>query len=369
MTDAGSGSGDDRTEAAGGRPPPAQAYRRFAEGEVAEASPLSARVALALSESAAARRAIEALPARRRQPRVVLAALHDLALAGRAPALAAAYAAGDAEAAARAAVDVLVEMAEAVAAVATRRPVRSDERSNGAVLHPAVALAARRAGAEAIGLVDVGCGAGLDLAVDRVGVTYSDGRSLGDPASPVQLTAEVVGDRPVPTAPVPPVVARIGVDRTPLDVTDPDDVRWLRACLWPDRPERRARLDAEVALLAAHPPALLAGDPVALVGDAVARVPAGALPVVTTTWALSALTPARRRRFLDELRAAAAGRPVAWVSVEGVGVAPEVPTLGDRPASGHSIVGVAVVDGPAVRPEAVGRCYGRGRWLAWLAGD
>jgi uncharacterized protein DUF2332 len=34
-------------------------------------------------------------------------------------------------------------------------------------------------------------------------------------------------------------------------VTDPDDARWLRACLWPDQPERAARLEAETALAAA----------------------------------------------------------------------------------------------------------------------
>jgi hypothetical protein len=52
-------------------------------------------VAVALSESGEALRAIEAAPARKRRPEVILAALHDLALAGRAPALAAAYAAAD----------------------------------------------------------------------------------------------------------------------------------------------------------------------------------------------------------------------------------------------------------------------------------
>jgi hypothetical protein len=60
---------------------------------------------------------------------------------------------------------------------------------------------------------------------------------------------------------------------------------------------------------------------------------------------------------------------VAWVSAEGVGVAPAVPTLGDRPASGHSIVGLAVVDQSTLRAEAIGRCWSRGRWLAWLAGS
>ena len=70
----------------------AQVYRRFGESAAAT-SPLYERVAVALSESDEALRAIEAAPARKRHPTVILAALHDLALAGRAPALAAAYAA------------------------------------------------------------------------------------------------------------------------------------------------------------------------------------------------------------------------------------------------------------------------------------
>jgi hypothetical protein len=141
----------------------------------------------------------------------------------------------------------------------------------------------------------------------------------------------------------------------------------LRACLWPDQPERIARLDAEMALAASAPPLLLHGDAVEVMPDAVARVPADALPVVTTTWALSRFPVESRLRFLDRLHEAAAGRPVAWVSVEGVGVAPTIPTLGDRHASGHSLIGLAVFDRSARPAEAIGRCWSRGRVLAWLA--
>ncbi|WP_173401319.1 DUF2332 family protein [Saccharopolyspora erythraea] len=143
----------------------------------------------------------------------------------------------------------------------------------------------------------------------------------------MQLSSSVVGDRPVPTRAVPEVVARVGIDLDPVDVTDADDARWLRACV---------------------------------------RVPEGALPVVTTTWALSPFPLEDRLRFLHRLREAAAGRAVAWVSVEGVGVAPTIPTLGDRRASGHSIIGLAVFDRSAPRAQAIGRCWSRGRLLAWL---
>ncbi|MFS8496674.1 MAG: DUF2332 domain-containing protein [Micromonosporaceae bacterium] len=345
----------------------AEAYRRFGE-VVAGTSPLYARVAVALSESDRALRALDAAPARTRHPRVVLAALHDLALAGHAPALAAAYAAGDRDVAAAAAVDALLRMTDAVVATAARRKVRADESGHHAVLYPAIAEAARREGAGAVGIIDVGRSAGLNLYVDRVGISYHNGPVLGDPSSPVQVSATIVGDRPPPTRAVPEVVARIGIDRDPVDVTDADDARWLRACLWPDQPERIARLEAELAVAATDPPRLLRGDFLDVLPCALARVPDGALPVVTTTWALSRFPPDRRARFLQRLRGAAAGRAVAWVSVEGVGVAPAVPTLGDRPASGHSIIGLARLGRAVDRVEALGRCWSRGRLLAWLAG-
>jgi hypothetical protein len=347
--------------------PLAQVYRRFAEGADAGASPLYRRVALALSQSDEALRAIEAAPARKRSPPMILAALHELALAGRAPELAAAYATANEEAAAAAAIDTLTRMTDAIAAIAVHRTAKADETGRHAVLYPAIAEAARQAGANAVGLIDIGRSAALNLNVDRVGLTYSSGPSLGDPSSPVQLTSRIAQNRPVPTQTMPEVVERIGVDHDPLDLTNADDARWLRACLPPDQPERTARLHAEMELATTAPPLLLRGDPVALLPDAIARVPADALPVITTTWALSQFPLANRQRFLRQIEEAAAGRAVSWVSAEGVGVAPTIPTLGDRPASGHSVIGLALFGQPALRTEALGRCWSRGSVLAWLA--
>lgn len=345
----------------------AEAYRRFGQHRTAAPSPLSERVAAALGESDRARHAIAALPAGKRRPALILAVLHDLALAGRAPALAAAYAGGDADAAAAAAIDTLLRLSDAVAALAVRRSVRDDETGRHAVLYPAIAEAARRAGASAVGLIDVGRSAGLNLGVDRAGITYGNGQRLGDSDSAVQVSASIVGDRPIPTHPIPEVTTRVVLDRDPIDVTNPDDARWLQACLPPDQPERAALLAAELTLAADHPPLLRRGDPVQVLAEAVDRVPADALPIVSTTWALSAVTAPSRARFVEQLAHAGAGRLVMWVSVEGVGVAPGIPTLGDRPASGHSLIGLAAFDSSRVRAEAVGRCWSRGRLLSWFA--
>ncbi len=234
------------------------------------------------------------------------------------------------------------------------------------MLYPAVTEAARRVGANAIGLIDVGCGAGFDLTVDRVGITYRNGHLLGDPHSPVQLSSAVVGRRPAPRQTMPKVRTRIGIDSDPIDVTDPVVAHHLRDFVPPDPPDHLARLDADIALTTATTPLLLHGDPIDLLPEAIARVPANTLPVVTTTWSLSRFPRERRLRFLHRLDESATGRVVAWVSAEGVGVAPAIPTLGDRHASGHSIIGLAIFDGSALHTEAIGRCWSRGRMLSWL---
>lgn len=201
--------------------------------------------------------------------------------------------------------------------------------------------------------------------MDRVGIDYSDGTTLGVATSPVQQVASLVGDRPVPSRAMPAVVQRTAVGNKLLDVTDPDDALWLRACVRPGRRKEMATLNAEIALAATSPRTLIAGDTIEPVREAIESVPVDALPVVTTTWALSRSPMEQRRRFLRTI--AQAGRPVALVAVEGVGVVPSFPTLEDRPASGHSIIGAALIDGSNRQVEALGRCWLRGRMLSWLS--
>ncbi len=341
-------------------------YRHFGQNDAGDASPLYRRVAVEFADSDDAMRAIETAPPLKRHPTVILAALHDQVLQGRAPALADAYAARDLGAASVAAVDALLTLTADVVATATRRQTQTNETGRCALLYPAIAEAARRVGAGKIGLVDVGCSAGLNLNVGRVGITYSDGRILGDASSPLQLSCEVVGEGSVPGTAIPAVVARVGVDLNPVDVSDEDDARWLRACLWPDQPERIERLEAAIALAASAPPMLLAGDALDVLPLALAHVPADALPVITTTWALSYFSLEGRLRFLRRLDEAAAERPVAWVSGEGVGIAPSVPTLGDSRMAAHSVVGLAIAARGSLRVDAIGRCHPHGTWLEWL---
>ncbi len=232
-----------------------------------------------------------------------------------------------------------------------------------APLAPLVAEAARRLGVDRVALIDVGRPAGLNLIVDLARVDYSTGVTLGSAGSPVRIAADVIGGAAPPSTPLPTVERRLVLARSPLDLGSAAD-RSLAVESSP--PERREAARAQIDLLAGHDVLRIVGDPVAALPSAVSALPAGVTPIVITTWAVSTLAAARRAALLAAVASLARERPIAWVSVEGVGVAPSIPTFGDRPASGHSILGLAVSSGGQLHFDAVGRCWQRGAKLAWL---
>ena len=106
---------------------------------------------------------------------------------------------------------------------------------------------------------------------------------------------------------------------------DPEQSRWQLACVWPDTGRlARTRLALEEARRT--PLELVRGDAVEDVGDLIAGLPVDATAVVTTTWVVGYFSPEQRTGFRDALAAAAATRPVAWISGENQGVVDLIPS-------------------------------------------
>lgn len=118
------------------------------------------------------------------------------------------------------------------------------------------------------------------------------------------------------------------MDLNPLDVTDPADLAWLEALIWPEQHERRERFRAAAAITAADPPTLIRGDLVDDLEQLAAQAPTGVTLVVFHTSVLYQVPAARRSLFLDAVRAL----PGHWISVDGSGAdvatAYEVPLYG-----------------------------------------
>jgi hypothetical protein len=212
---------------------------------------------------------------------------------------------------------------ELVALLSTRS-TQTNEVGRATALLPVLGMLGHECGP--LAMLDVGTSAGLVTLLDHFEYRYQPGGTVGGPSS-VVLTCRTTGDVPVPTT-MPTIVARLGIDRSPIDVADATEARWLEACVWPDQAERFHRLEAAIELARQQPPHVRAGDAVDDLATAVGDVASsGGHPVVTNSWVLHYLTSDERRAYLDVLEAIGAGRDLSWVFVEEHSSVPELPIL------------------------------------------
>ncbi|MEV0722472.1 DUF2332 domain-containing protein [Micromonospora purpureochromogenes] len=232
----------------------------------------------------------------------------------------------------------------AVEAELHTRATQTNEPGRCAVLLPVLAALP-----QPLALLEVGASAGLCLYPDRYAYRYGEHvLGTGEPILDCAATGT-----PPPTR-LPEVVWRAGLDLNPLDVTDPADVDWLDALIWPEHEYRRARLRAAAAVAAAEPPLLVRGDLVDDLPALAARAPAGATLVVFHTSVLYQVPAPRREAFAEAVR----GLPGHWISNE----APEVLTHAGLPEPpGEVLYNVLALDG---RPLAWTRSHGQA--MAWF---
>ena len=247
--------------------------------------------------------------------------------------------------------------------------VNTNEVGRSAVIGPALTTVAARLG-EPLAHLDVGCSAGLNLLADRYRLDYGSAGATGPTDAPVEIRCDVVAGSP-PIAPLLPTIsARIGLDRAPLDVHDPEQSRWQLACVWPDTGRlTRTRLALEEARRT--PLELVRGDAIEDVGDLIASLPVDATAVVTTTWVVGYFSPEQRTGFRDALAAAAATRPVAWISGENQGVVDLIPSdAAPSDANGveWSVLGLVTFRDGDVHSELLGYVHPHGGGLDWRAG-
>ena len=189
-----------------------------------------------------------------------LGSVHRHVLDGRAPRLATHYPSAGGTPGPSLADDFVATVAELRAQIeaGVGNGVQTNEVGRSAALVGAFVEVARRSGLP-LRLLELGASAGLNLRWDRF--WYDTGAStFGDPASAVRFVGVWEDPPPVLADAVVDVAAREGCDRSPIDPMDEDGRLSLRAYLWPDMVERRARLDAALTIAARVPASVEAAD-------------------------------------------------------------------------------------------------------------
>ena len=359
------------------RPQLVQWWLEFAVEQCRGYSPLYERICEAVPRDDAVLDLCLAAPPFGRQPNVLLAAVHDLVLRGLDHPLAEVYAsatAGDQhprhDEVGTLFCDVVRTNADDVGATLAVRRTNTNECGRSAVLVPGLRWLADRLG-EPVALLDVGTSAGLNLRLDRYRLDYGALGTTGPAGSPVVVECRAGGDVPIRSEP-PAIAGRAGLDRAPVDLADPDEARWMLACVWPDT-GRLDRTRAAIELAHEHPVEVLAGDAVDDLPAAVALLPPDVPLVVTTSWVLAYLRRTDRKRFVDALAAQSRHRPVGWLSAEGPGVIdglpdpPAVPTGEEDEGVERSLLGAhRFAGGALVDATLLATCHPHGRELTWL---
>ncbi|MGO9877542.1 MAG: DUF2332 domain-containing protein [Acidimicrobiia bacterium] len=339
----------------------------FADSSCRGYSPLYDRICRFVAQDDDVLALIKQAPPAAHQPNVILGVVHYLLLGGLDHPLAAVYAGrNDADPGPLFRDVCLSCRAEVLALMQTRR-TQTNEVGRSAVLGPALTWVAGQVRGP-LALVDVGTSAGLNLACDRYRLDYGAAGATGPPDADVRIACAVIGGNPPIAAQLPAIVARIGLDRSPIDLTDERDARWLLACIWPDT-GRLERTSAAIRHAQQHPPTIRRGDMIDDLPATLAELPDDATVCVLTTWALAYLQSEGRQRFAARLAAAGRQRTIVWISGEGPGVVSAFADAIPPPDGGvePSVLGAVVYDGDTAHATALAYVHPHGASINWLA--
>jgi hypothetical protein len=245
---------------------------------------------------------------------------------------------------------VVDEHAPRIAELA-QRPVQTNEIARCRALIGGFLLVGTRTGLP-LRLLELGASAGLNLRWDHY--RYVDGEAAwGDPASPVLLAAD--SGAPPPLDLDATVAERRGCDLRPIDPRTREGQLSLLAHVWPDQPERHARLRAAFEVAAQVDAQIDEAEASAWLTDVLAEPAPGRATVVFDTAVMEYLDDAGRERVRTVIaeagRRATPDAPVAWLH-------PVPPADG-----GHGIL--ELVTWPGGRREQLARLDPHARSVRW----
>ena len=248
----------------------------------------------------------------------LLGTVNRMVIDGREPELVAAYEIRDASRAWRALREAIERNAAELRSLVDL-PVQTNEvgRCN-ALLFGFLTVAAETG--MPLRLLEVGASAGLNLRWDRFAYK-ADGFSWGPADSPLQLEFELEGKAPALPDAV-EIAERRGCDANPVDASTPEGRLTLLSYVWPDQPERIARMRAALAVAEEVAVTVERETASAWTKRVLAEPAAGRATVLYHSIVSQYLSDEERDAFFGHVRAAgeraSTDAPLAWLRMEPV---------------------------------------------------
>lgn len=234
--------------------------------------------------------------------------------------------------------------------------LQTNEARRCANLLPAFEVVFQRGNCQPLALIEIGASAGLNLNWFRYGYRYGE-VVVGNPHASVQISCETVGQTlpPLPGE-IPQVAQCQGIELFPLNAANEHDVRWLRACIWPEERERYDLLDAALAITRQYPPQILHGDACELLPELLPTIPLDQTLCIWHSFALHQGPLPIREQIFQMLREASRHRRIYRLALE---VHPSEPGLPRLELCTYA-------QGRLVHMEQLATCDFHGETLEWL---
>jgi hypothetical protein len=345
-------------------------FERFAKEHAAGYSPLYERIAKAISSDRILLDAMEYAPESQRQPTLLLAALHDVALDHQDDAFARWYptvTGGEVppENFATELHEFYVRHKTAIIKSMASRATQTNEVGRSAALLPARARPPHVAG-QPLAIVELGASAGLKLNFDRYRIDYGTIR-LGPSDSPVQLECDLRGTSLSAGVTAPEVVGRVGIDLYPIDVSDDSAVRWLTACVYPDLEIRHARLKAAIQVARKFPVPVLEGDLVEAAPALIKSAPGSAHVCVFHTWVAHYLDNDELGALREMIETAAKHRDLTWIAAEPPRTLHELGVdVEDERSADATVLSMSRFVSGKRTDKVIARMHPHGKWMEWI---
>ena len=232
----------------------------------------------------------------------------------------------------------------------------TNEIARCSALHAGFRAVAKESG-EPLHLIEIGPSAGLNLVWDTYRVCYRRGETVlaaGPENAPLAIDCELRGHKNPPLGPSPRVASRVGLERNPVDLSNPKQRNWLKALVWPDHLARFERLEKAIERFRADPAEIRAGDALTLLPDAIAQAPEDQPVCVYHTYVVYQFSEEMREALDNILIMASLRRPVWRLSCEG-----SETSVGEAPMRLRHYA-----DGRK-ESRVLAACQSHGSWLEW----
>lgn len=232
----------------------------------------------------------------------------------------------------------------------TNKRVQTNEVNRCAYLYPGFCYIYQKA-KKPLSLIEIGTSAGLQLLWDEYSYSYGTRALYGNKRGDVILRTEMKGERlPLLLPESPPVASKTGVDLHINQLSDPEDLLWLKALIWPEHEERRELFESAAAAFNRKPVPLVQGDGVELLEVLAEKVPSESALCIFHTHVANQMPPEVKERLLKAVRRLGEKREIYHL----------YNNIQDRDLHLDSFVNGIETN------ETLAETDGHGRWFRWL---